>query len=63
MTRDPGRDKEIRRRAHQLAAAGLRAALNMWELDLYYPEQADQDRLEYELLRIIHRLDKQGGAA
>ena len=63
MSQDPQRDQEIRRHAHQLAAEGLGAALNMWELDRYYPDQADQDRLETELLQIIARLRKQGGAA
>jgi hypothetical protein len=52
---------EIRRHAHRLAAEGLTAALNMWELDLYYAAPHDQDALETELLRIIARLRKQGG--
>ncbi len=57
------RDQEIRRHAHRLAAEGLDAALNMWDLDRYYPDQAGQDQLEYELLRIIARLRKHGGVA
>lgn len=55
--------EEIRARAHRLAAEGLSAALNMWELDRYYPDQADQDALEHELLSIIARLRKRGGGA
>lgn len=61
MTAQPTPAVQIRRRAHLLAAEGLSAALNMWELDLYYPEQADQDQLEFELLEIIAKLRKQGG--
>jgi hypothetical protein len=57
------RAQRIRRHAHRLAAEGLNAALNMWELDRYYPDQEDQDALESELLRIIARLNKQGGEA
>jgi hypothetical protein len=52
---------EIRRHAHRLAAEGLSAALNMWELDRYYAAPQDQDALETELLGIIDRLRKQGG--
>ncbi|WP_043493776.1 hypothetical protein [Streptomyces viridosporus] len=63
MSDEKTRSQEIRRHAHRLAAEGLGAALNMWELDRYYPDQADQDRLERELLQIIARLRKQGGAA
>lgn len=63
MIVDKTRAREIRRHAHQLAAEGLDAALNMWELDRYYPDQAGQDVLERELLRIIARLRKQGGDA
>lgn len=51
---------EIRRHAHRIAAAGIRAGLNMWELDVYYAEQEDQDRLEAELLAIAERLEKRG---
>lgn len=54
--------KEIRRHAHRLAAEGLTAALNMWELDRYYSDEADQASLESALLAIIARLRKQGGA-
>jgi hypothetical protein len=51
---------EIRRHAHRLAAEGIMAALNMWELDLYYADEADQDALESELLAIAQRLQKRG---
>lgn len=54
--------KKIRAHAHRLAAEGLSAALNMWELDRYYPDQADQDALEFELLEIIDQLRKRGGS-
>lgn len=57
--RDPHAE-EIRRRAHQLAAAGIRAALNQWDLDTYYDDPTDQDALEAELIRIAQRLDRQG---
>lgn len=50
----------IRQHAHRLAAEGIRAALNMWELDRYYPAQEDQDQLETELVDIANRLQKQG---
>lgn len=63
MSVEEPRVREIRRRAHQLAAEGLSAALNMWELNRYYPDQAGQDALECELLEIIARLREQGGAA
>jgi hypothetical protein len=62
MSNENDRTQKIRRHAHRLAAEGLNAALNMWELDLYYPEQADRDALESELLKIVARLRKQGGA-
>jgi hypothetical protein len=56
------REKAIRAHAHRLAAEAIRAALNMWELDRYYPDQADQDDLEMELVAIAGRLEKQAGA-
>lgn len=56
---DPHADA-IRRRAHQLAAEGIRAALNQWDLNTYYADPADQYALEIELIRIAQRLDKQG---
>lgn len=62
MSTEETRAQEIRRHAHRLAAEGLNAALNMWELDRYYPDQEDRDALERELLEIIARLRKQGGA-
>lgn len=57
------REQKIRAHAHRLAAEGIRAALNMWELDRYYPNQTDQDALEMELLAIAERLEKRGRAA
>lgn len=63
MSDEKSRNQKIRRHAHQLAAEGLDAALNMWDLDRYYPDQAGQDQLEYELLQIIAKLRKQGGVA
>lgn len=57
------RRREIRLHAHRLAAEGLGAALNMWELDRYYPEPTERDALELELLAIVGRLRKQGAAA
>ena len=63
MTEEKEHAAEIRSRAHQLAAEGIRAALNMWELDTYYVSQADQDALELELLAIARRLEKRASAA
>jgi hypothetical protein len=60
VTAEPSREREIRQHAHRLAAEGIEAGLNMWELERYYPEQADQDVLETELLRIARRLRRQG---
>lgn len=57
---DGDRSEEIRRHAHRLAAEGIRAALNMWELDRYYTSQDDQDQLETELIAIANRLEKRG---
>jgi hypothetical protein len=54
------REKGIRAHAHRLAAEAIRAALNMWELDRYYPDQADQGALETDLLDIARRLEKKG---
>jgi len=51
---------EVQQHAHRLAAECIRAALNMWELDTYYADQADQDALELALLAIAQRLQKQG---
>lgn len=59
MSRPSG--TEIRRHAHRLAAEGLSAALNTWELDQYYADVDDRDRLEHALLRIIDRHRQQGG--
>ena len=59
---EKARAQEIRRHAHRLAAAGIRAALNQWELDLYYDDPEDQRTLELELVAITVRLDKRGGA-
>lgn len=63
MSADETRAEGIRRHAHRLAAEGLNAALNMWELHRHYPDPDDRDQLESELLRIIAKLNKQGGAA
>jgi hypothetical protein len=50
----------IRQHAHRLAAEGIRAALNMWELDVYYADEADQDALAAELTAIAQRLERRG---
>ncbi|MBZ6135745.1 hypothetical protein [Streptomyces olivaceus] len=63
MTGDKEHASEIRSRAHQLAAEGIRAALNTWELGTYYVSQADQDALGLELLAIARRLEKRASAA
>lgn len=60
MSENSDRGREIRRHAHRLAAEGIRAALNMWELETYYSDQADQEALELELLAIARRLQKRG---
>jgi hypothetical protein len=51
-------DREIRQRANQLVAAAIRDGLNMWELDRYYPDAEDQDRLAVQLETIASRLEK-----
>ncbi|WP_042400022.1 hypothetical protein [Streptacidiphilus carbonis] len=56
-------DREIRRRAHQLVAAAIRDGLNMWELDRYYPDAEDQERLAVQLETIARRLEKLGEPA
>jgi len=52
--------REVRQHAHRLAAEGLSAALNMWELDRYYSREDDQDALVSEMQAIIDRHRKQG---
>lgn len=52
---------EIRRQAHRLAAEAISAALNMWDLDRYYPDERDQGTLAIELTAIANRLRKRGG--
>lgn len=60
MARGTEREQKIRQHAHRLAAEGLFAALNQWELDLYYEDEDDQTALETELLAIAKRLRRQG---
>lgn len=60
MSAEDDHRKAIRKHAHRLAAEGIYAALNMWDLERYYADQEDRDALELELLAIARRLDKQG---
>lgn len=52
----PDRAKELRREAHRHAAGILRNALNGWDPDHYFPDEAERDLVIEEVDAISRRI-------